>query len=356
MKIGILGAGQLAQMLAHSAYQLGLETLCLTDDSASPAGRNSPLLLGSLEEVSIFQEFTANCDVITLENENIEVGMLEQLQQYRPVYPSPNAIRVAQDRLLEKQAFTDLDIPVPDFVEVDSELRLQEAVLALGCPAVLKTRRFGYDGKGQFLIKRLEQVPEAWQAMQGQPAILEKFIEFEGEVSLIAVRSQRGDIIFYPLIKNTHKNGILRWSQFPYLDSALQQQAENYARALLEQFQYVGVLALEFFVGSFGLMANEMAPRVHNSGHLTIESTCASQFENHLRAIIDMPLVQPRVASPGLMINIIGNWPKLKISDYSPGIHIYNYGKKARQNRKLGHITVLGSDTKLPEALRQLIA
>jgi 5-(carboxyamino)imidazole ribonucleotide synthase len=355
MKIGIVGAGQLAQLLAHSAYQLSLETLCVTEEADAPAGRNSRLLLGSLEETAIIQEFVQNSDVITIENENIDVEILEQLHQFKPVYPAPNVVRVAQDRLLEKQAFVQLGIPVPDFAEVDSEDELDHALLEIGYPAVLKTRRFGYDGKGQFIIKEKGQVAEAWRAMKGEPAIVESFIEFNYEVSLLAARNIEGEMVFYPLVKNTHRDGILRLSEFPYRDASLQKQAESYAKKLLEHFKYVGVLAFEFFAGSFGLIANEIAPRVHNSGHLTIEATSCSQFENHLRAISGMPLVQPVVIVPSLMINIIGNWPKLKISDFNPGVHIYNYGKKPRENRKLGHITVLDFHQTLPQVLIDLI-
>lgn len=355
MRIGILGGGQLAQLLAHSAYQIGLETLCLVDEARCPASRVSPVIVGTLEEQDILREFVESSDVCTLENENIDAGLLSLLEKEGPVYPMPNIIKVAQDRLLEKQAFQHLAIPVPDYAEVDSEHELKHVLKEIGTPAVLKTRRFGYDGKGQFVIQSLDQIKEAWQAIGAQPAVVEAFVPFEFEVSLIAARNPQGEMVFYPLIKNTHRHGILRLSEFPYRDVELQKQAETYVGKLLEHFNYVGVLAFEFFVTNHGLLANEIAPRVHNSGHLTIEATRCSQFENHLRAISGMPLVKPEVIAPALMINIIGNWPKLKKSELGAGIHLYDYGKTAREGRKLGHITVLDAHKSLPEALMTLI-
>lgn len=338
MKVGILGAGQLAQLLAHSAYILGIETLCFSDTKDTPAARCSPLFLGDLHDEKALKAFAEQCDVITLENENIDIAILKSLQQYTRVLPEPDAIRVAQDRLFEKTLFQDQHIPTPLFAAVDSLATLNAAIQEIGVPAILKTRRFGYDGKGQCVIHSADQAEHAWNMIGNVPAILEGFVKFDFEVSMLAARNASNDIIFYPLIKNTHEQGILRISESPFIHPQLQQRAEDYITRLLTHFDYVGVLAFEFFVQGDQLIANEIAPRVHNSGHLTIEGFNVSQFESHLRSVTDLPLIQPVLRAPTIMHNIIGVFPQVTKKEYAAA-HVYHYGKSERPERKLGHIT-----------------
>ena len=336
MKIGILGAGQLAQLLAESAYQLGLKTLCFSDSADVPAARLSPLFLGDLKDPHALQTFAQQCDVITLENENIDIGILEFMQQYAPVFPGIEAVRVAQDRLLEKTLFQQKNIPTPLFAAIDSLADLSQAIATIGLPAILKTRRFGYDGKGQVVIKTAGQAADAWAAIGEVPAILEGFVDFDFEVSMIAARNASQAMVFYPLIKNKHDQGILRISESPFIHLELQKLAETYITRLLTQFEYVGVLAFEFFVQGNQLIANEIAPRVHNSGHLTIEGFNVSQFETHLRSVTGLPLVHPVLRAPTVMKNIIGTFPVFLPEEYAH-MHVYDYGKPPRPGRKLGH-------------------
>ena len=338
MKIGILGAGQLAQLLAHSAYSLGLETVCFTASADVPAARLSPLYLGELHDSKALIDFAQQCDVITLENENIAAEIIDRLARYKPVLPDRNAIQTAQDRLTEKSLLQTLNIPTPRFASVDSLADLNAAIAKLGLPAVLKTRRFGYDGKGQVLLHDSHAAAAAWDTIAHVPAILESWVPFEHEVSLLGVRNRSGASVYYPLIKNTHEQGILRFSTSPFIAPALQALAEQHMQTLFDHLNYVGVLAFEFFVKDAQLIANEIAPRVHNSGHLTIEGFNVSQFENHLRSILDLPLIKPILRATTKMTNLIGTLPMLTTADYQNS-HIYYYGKTPRPGRKLGHVT-----------------
>ncbi|MDQ8039758.1 MAG: 5-(carboxyamino)imidazole ribonucleotide synthase [Rickettsiella sp.] len=337
MKVGILGAGQLAQLLAHSAYSLGLETVCFTNNPDVPAARFSPLYIGNIHDSKDLIGFAEQCDVITFENENIAPEIIEFLSQYKPVLPDQKAIKVAQDRFIEKTFLQTLNIPTPCFAAIDSLTDLNTAISNIGLPALLKTRRFGYDGKGQVLLHDTHLAANAWDAIDRVPAILEKWVTFEHEVSLIAARNQTGATIFYPLIKNTHKQGILRFSESPFTNPDLQKLAEYHMQLVFDALDYVGVMAFEFFVKESQLIGNELAPRVHNSGHLTIEGFNASQFENHLRSILDCPLIKPILRASTKMTNIIGILPELTIQDCQ-NIHFYNYGKTPKPGRKLGHI------------------
>lgn len=338
MKVGILGAGQLAQLLAQSAYSLGLETLCFTDSPDVPAARFSPLYLGSLHDEKALRGFAKQCDVITLENENIAPEILDRLAQYTPVLPDQKAIQIAQDRFTEKSFLQRLNIPTPHFAVVDSLANLNTAIASIGLPALLKTRRFGYDGKGQVILHDSQEAASAWETIKHVPAILEAWIPFEHEVSLIGARNRAGATVYYPLIKNTHEQGILRFSESPFISPALQALAEQYMQTLFNALNYMGVLAFEFFVKDTQLIANEIAPRVHNSGHLTIEGFNVSQFENHLRSILNFPLIKPVLRTPTKMTNMIGTLPTLTTQDYQ-NAHIYYYGKTPRTGRKLGHVT-----------------
>jgi len=288
----------------------------------------------------------AECQVVTYEFESVPVAAAEAIAAFVPVYPPPIALRVAQDRFSEKSCFRELGITTAPFAAVDSEADLARAVHALGLPAVLKTRRLGYDGKGQFVLRQATDVPEAWRAVGGAPSILEGFVRFERELSLIAVRGQDGHTAFYPLVENHHERGILRKSlaPAPRLSPALQSAAEAYATLLLEHLSYVGVLTVELFDTAAGLVVNVIAPRLHNSGHYSIEGARTSQFENHLRAILGLPLGDTSALSPSCMLNLVGSLPSsaavLAVSD----AHLHLYGKSPRPGRKVGHITVRGRD------------
>lgn len=324
--VGIIGGGQLAQLLAMTAYQLGHKTLCFVEEEECPAKRLSPLFVGKLSDSDAIKKFSEKVDVITVENENVDIDYLKKCEIIKPVFPNPDIIKIAQDRLLEKNCFLQLNIPTTEFFEVNSVLDLKAE------DGFLKTRRFGYDGKGQIRISQYSNLSATWKKLN-KPAIFEFFIDFKTEVSLLVARNSAGDIQFFPFIENTHQEGVLRSSRFANF-LQLQEQAQYYATTLVESLNYIGVLAIEFFVHENQLIANEMAPRVHNSGHLTIEGCNVSQFEQHLRAILNLPLIKPTIIQSVEMVNVIGEWPE----NLDQFLHIYHYGKLSRKNRKLGHL------------------
>jgi 5-(carboxyamino)imidazole ribonucleotide synthase len=280
--------------------------------------------------------------VVTYEFESVPVSAAESLASAVPVFPPPKALRTAQDRWLEKSCFRELGIGTAPFEAVDSAADLAQALTRIGTPAVLKTRRLGYDGKGQFVLHHAHEAAAAWAAVGAAPSILEGFVRFERELSLISVRGKDGQIVFYPLVENQHEHGILRVtrSPAPAISGELQRAAESYATALLEQLDYVGVLALELFQVGNALVANEIAPRVHNSGHFSIEGSRTSQFENHLRAILGLPLGDPSALGPSCMLNLVGTLPSSAAVLAVPDAHLHLYGKSPRPGRKVGHITV----------------
>lgn len=342
MRIGILGGGQLGRMLALAGYPLGLRFRTLDLSPDAPAGQVSELMAADFNDTDALKRFARGLDIVTYEFENVPVDPARFLSRRVAVFPPPEALEAAQDRLTEKRFFEHLGIPTPAFVAVDTWDDLKTALNDMGLPAVLKTRRFGYDGKGQMVIRKTEDVSGAWQSLGGVPLILEGFVAFEREVSILAVRSRNGETVFYPLIENHHHDGILRLSLCPTpgTTSELQREAEAYARSVLEALNYVGVLAIEFFERDGHLLANEMAPRVHNSGHWTIEGAEVSQFENHLRAITGWPLGSTATVGYSAMVNLIGTLPDLRTVLAMDNVHLHLYGKAPRPNRKLGHITL----------------
>ncbi|MEE9451535.1 MAG: 5-(carboxyamino)imidazole ribonucleotide synthase [Gammaproteobacteria bacterium] len=347
MKVGILGGGQLARMLALAAQPLGIETLCLsatTDTSAKPV---SPEIIRDDNSPTQLQDFTDQVDVITYENENIPLEIATKIAAHKNIYPGATALKVAQDRLLEKKCFTQLEINTPQYSAIESQQDLNDAVAEIGLPAVLKSRRFGYDGKGQFIIRTPSDIDQAWQTLGNQALILEQFIPFQTEVSIIATCDQQQQIKYYPLIENNHQHGILRLSRAPYENLQLQQQAQLYCQRLCTHLNYVGTLAIEFFLIDGQLLANEIAPRVHNSGHWTIEGADTSQFENHLRAICDLPLGSTASRGNSAMFNCLGELPPINDILAIPGAHFHDYHKQARPQRKLGHITLNTDDNTL---------
>lgn len=344
MTIGVLGGGQLGRMLALAGYPLGLRFRFLDTTDAAPTGPLAELVVArSFEDVQALDQFVDGVDVVTYEFENVPVGAARRLAEHAPVFPPPEALEAAQDRLTEKQFFQELGIPVPPFAAVDSYLDLTRAVASLGLPAVLKTRRMGYDGKGQAVLRDALDVERAWAEIgEAGPLILEAFVSFEREVSIIGVRGQSGETAFYPVVQNEHPGGILGLSLAPApdLSPALQSRAEGYARAIMERLSYVGVLALELFQCGDELWANEMAPRVHNSGHWTIEGSETSQFENHIRAVAGLPLGSTAMVGAAAMLNLIGGVPELADVLRVTGAHLHLYGKSPAPGRKVGHVTV----------------
>lgn len=340
MKIGILGAGQLGQMLALAGIPLGLRFVFLDPKADAPGGAIAPQIIADFDDSAALDQLAGQVDLVTFDFENVPVASARRLAERCPVYPNPDALAVGQDRLAEKQLFQRLGIPTAPFRAVDSYQELKAAVSALGLPAIVKTRRFGYDGKGQFHLQRAEQVEAAWRQLGGRPLLLEGVVNFEREVSVLAARSRRAEIKFYPVPENHHRTGILRRSRAPLGDPALARLAENYGQRVLTALDYVGVLAIEFFVVDGRLLANEMAPRVHNSGHWTIEGAVTSQFENHLRAVLGWPLGATDPVGHSVMLNCIGREPRADAVLAIPGAHLHSYGKRPQPGRKLGHVTL----------------
>lgn len=339
--VGIVGGGQLGRMLALAGYPPGLRFRVLDPKPDAPAGVVAEHIVGNYDDPEALQRLAAGADVVTYEFENVPVEAARLLSQTCPVFPPPVALATAQDRLIEKQFFRNQGIPTATFAGVESRASFDAALSRFGLPAVLKTRHMGYDGKGQMIIHQPEDREQAWERFGGTPLILESLVPFERELSLLAVRGRNGAMVFYPLIENTHRDGILHRSvaPAPNLAPTLQGVAEGYATRVLHALDYVGVLAIEFFQFGGGLLANEMAPRVHNSGHWTIEGAETSQFANHLRAILGWPLGDPSPIGVSLMENIIGSVPDVGDILANPRAHLHLYGKSPRPGRKLGHIT-----------------
>jgi 5-(carboxyamino)imidazole ribonucleotide synthase len=355
LNVGILGGGQLGRMLALAGMPLGLRFRFLEPKRPAPVDGLGRVVRATYDDADAVRRFAAGLDVVTYEFENVPDSTVHLLEQLLPVHPSASALRVAQDRLTEKQAFETVGIPTPVFHPVDSRDGLEEAIGHVGLPAVLKTRRFGYDGKGQFVISGPPQVEPAWRALNGRPLILERFVDFTRELSILGARASDGRVVLYPLVENEHRGGILHRSlaPAPVASSLLQERAEGYLRRLLEQMKYVGVLALELFQKGDELLANEMAPRVHNSGHWTQDGARTSQFENHLRAVCGMPLGDAgmREGYAG-MLNLVGSVPDRDAVLAIPGAHLHLYGKQARAGRKLGHGNAVGVD---PSAVMEVL-
>jgi 5-(carboxyamino)imidazole ribonucleotide synthase len=340
--VGVLGGGQLGRMLALAGYPLGLRFRFLDPNPESPAGQLAERVGERFDSPAALDRFAPGLSVATYEFENVPVPLVRALAQRVPVYPPPAALEASQDRLPEKLLFQRLGLPTAPFAAVETRADLDRALGETGLPALLKTRRFGYDGKGQALIRGPGDAARAWEALGGVPLLLEGFVAFEREVSQVAVRGRDGALAFYPLVENHHENGILSLTlaPAPCVSPGLQEQAVDLTRRVLEALDYVGVLAIEFFQQGGRLIANEMAPRVHNSGHWTIEGTQTSQFENHLRAVLGWPLGEAAALGPCAMVNLIGTPPRAHAVLAVPGAHLHLYGKSPLPGRKVGHVTV----------------
>lgn len=328
-------------MLGAAGQSMGLEFTFLDPSPDPPAKRVGEVVSCPFDRSDGLARLAAHADIVTYEFENVPVDAVERLSGRVPVRPGAEALRQAQDRLREKRLFEALSIPVPGYAPVDSEADLEAAVEALGLPMVLKTRRLGYDGKGQARLASPDEFPAAIERLGKRNLIAEQWIPFDREVSAIGARRSNGEIAAYPLTENQHGDGILRVSRAPVGGGALTRLAHDYLERLMGRLDYIGVLALELFVVGDRLLANEFAPRVHNSGHWTIEGTVCSQFENHLRAILDMPLGDPAAVGHAGMVNLIGSIPERARRPIDPRVFVHDYGKQPRPGRKLGHITVV---------------
>ncbi|UNK50606.1 5-(carboxyamino)imidazole ribonucleotide synthase [Lysobacter sp. S4-A87] len=343
--VGILGGGQLARMLALSGAPLGLRFLVMDNVADACAGQFAPMVVGDYRDESTLAEFASRVDVATFDFENVPAESAQWLSERVQVFPNPRALATAQDRLAEKTLFQQLGIPVPPFAAIDTREQLDAAIAQIGTPCILKTRRLGYDGKGQFRIKTPADADGAWDALGAQASkvglILEGFVHFERELSVVAVRGRDGEFRTWPLTENWHVDGVLSASLAPArVDGALADVAYEHARKLGEALDYVGVFALELFCRDGELLANELAPRVHNSGHWTIEGSETSQFQNHLRAVLGLPLGDTRMVGLACMLNWIGEMPSPTPVLAEPGGHWHDYGKSSRAGRKVGHATV----------------
>jgi 5-(carboxyamino)imidazole ribonucleotide synthase len=365
--IGILGGGQLGYMLALAGYPLGLHFRFLDPSPEAPVGRIATRITAQYDDHSALKKFAAGLELVTYEFENVPVEAARFLAERVPVLPPPAALEAAQDRLNEKHLFQELGIATTEFAPVTDRDALDAAVRQIGLPAILKTCRMGYDGKGQWILRSAEDVARAKSELPAATAelgkraapelsqpnatfLLERLVPFTRELSVLAVRGRDGETAAYPLVENHHRGGILRLSlaPAPQLDRAVQHAAEDAARRVLDALQYVGVLAIEFFEHEGRLLANEMAPRVHNSGHWTIEGAVTSQFENHLRAVVGLPLGSTSAIGSSAMLNLIGDVPNSEEVLAVRDAHLHLYGKSARAGRKLGHVTLRASS---PEQL-----
>jgi 5-(carboxyamino)imidazole ribonucleotide synthase len=343
--VGILGAGQLARMLAQAGQPMDLEFVFLDPAEDACAAEFGQHICADWDDESALKELGQRADVVTFDFENVPELSASLIESLCPVYPPPRALYKSQDRMREKTMMQELDIPVAPFFPVASRPDLMRAVEKIGLPCVLKTRRFGYDGKGQTVLRFQEDLERAWQQLGDFELICEGFVSFQAECSIIAARGRDGQTVFWPLTRNLHRGGILAISMAPAFDMQLQSRAETMIKSLLDHLDYTGVMALELFLMNGELLANEFAPRVHNSGHWTIDGAHTSQFENHLRAICGMPLGDAGVSSPAVMFNLLGEMPayaKQQAADphSTAGLHWHDYHKTPREGRKIGHVTL----------------
>ena len=331
-------------MLALAGHPLDIRCTTLDPARGSPASQVAPSIVGHYDDREALARLANGADVVTFEFENVPVEAARFLMELAPVFPPAEALETAQDRVNEKRLFDEVGLPAAPHEPVATPDELRSAVDRIGTPAVLKTRRLGYDGKGQAVIHDAVLAEDAWRAIGEVPAILERLVAFDRELSVLGARGRDGSVAFYPLVENHHREGILRLSIAPAPDLTrhLQERAESLARAVMDRLEYVGVMAIELFQMGDELLGNEMAPRVHNSGHWTIEGAATSQFENHLRAVTGLPLGSTEARGSSAMVNLIGVVPDTAAVSNIPGAHLHLYGKEARPGRKLGHVTIVG--------------
>ena len=342
-KIGILGGGQLARMLALSGYPMGFEFVFFDPTEDACAGQVGELICAEYHNEVALEEFCQKVDVVTLDFENVPVETLRFVEKKKPVFPSPEVLEIAQDRLLEKQFCHSYGIPTTDFETINSVSELKFASKKFDYDAILKTRRMGYDGKGQYRINQATDINQIPDSLFLQDLILEKRVAFNREVSVIVARNGLGDIKSWPLCENKHKDGILTTTIVPAKHSSLDEITIDYAKQLAVALNYIGVLVIEFFQTEDAVYVNEMAPRVHNSGHWSIEGAHTSQFENHLRAGLNLPLGSTCMDGMAAMLNWIGAFPESILSITEEQLFWHVYGKEPRAGRKIGHTTLLAT-------------
>jgi len=345
MRIGVIGGGQLARMMALAASPLGIRVHALDPAVDACAGEVAPLEVAAFDDLIALHRFAGLCNAITFDFENVSAPALNELAAVRPVRPNPLSLATAQDRGAEKALFARIETAVAPFAIIDQPQQIAAAAVSVAFPAILKTRRFGYDGKGQINVADASLLEDAYTRLGNAPCVLETRVRFQRELSLVAVRALDGEIRCYPLVENVHVNGILSLTLAPAeVTPLLAAAAERCARRVAEALDYVGVLAIEFFDVDGQLIANEMAPRVHNSGHWTIEGAVTSQFENHVRAVAGLPLGDTAAHGVSCMLNWIGDLPDRNRALTVPGLHWHDYGKSARAGRKVGHATITAPD------------
>ncbi|CAN5720844.1 5-(carboxyamino)imidazole ribonucleotide synthase [soil metagenome] len=342
--VGVLGGGQLARMLAIAGAPIGVRVVQLTPD---PDARDdvAATIRGDYTDIDALNELAARAQVVTYETENVPPAAVQHLHRRVQLLPPPPALVLAADRWAEKELFTRLGIPSAAHARIVVQDDLGAALHAIGLPAVVKTRHLGYDGKGQTVCRTEEELLAAWHRLGAVPLLCERYIPFEREISIIAVRSADGEVRCYSPSENVHEKGILRatLAPAPDLSPALRETAASYVQRILEDLDYTGVLALELFQHDDTLLANEIAPRVHNTGHWTIEGADISQFENHLRAVLGWPLGSTANRGHSVMVNLIGDTPPMIELLAVSGAHVHMYGKRPRPGRKLGHVSIAAS-------------
>ena len=345
-------------MLALAGIPLGARFRFLEPRQPAPVDGVGEVVRAAYDDAAALVRFREGLDVVSYEFENVPDSSARYLDEVVSVYPPPAALEFARDRRHEKEGFGRLDIPAAPWRSIDTRADLDTAVAELGLPAVLKTRRLGYDGKGQAVLRTAADVDGAWDALGDRPLILEGFVDFSRELSIIGVRRQDGDTVFYPLVENTHRRGVLVRTDAPAtgVDAALQAAAEAYAGAVMASLGYVGVMALELFELGHGLLANEVAPRVHNSGHWTQNGSVTSQFENHMRAIMGLPLGPTSAVGHSVMLNLLGRLPDVAVVLREPLAHLHLYDKAPRPGRKIGHVNITGPDRAEVQAAAARIA
>lgn len=351
--LGMLGGGQLGRMFTIAARTMGYEVVVLDPDKESPAGKLATThICADYSDQVALDQIAKNCDAITTEFENVPAATLDALAKTKPVRPGAKAISIAQDRIQEKNFLKDNGFTTAPFAVIHSLEDLKNSISEIGTPSILKVSRFGYDGKGQFGINTESDIEKAWQALEGEACVLEQRMPLDIEVSVVLARGTQGEVATYPVSENIHEGGILDVSVVPArIDKALEEQVIDMAKEITTALDYIGLMAVEFFISNGKILVNEIAPRPHNSGHYTLDACLTDQFEQQVRAVCGLPLGDTTLLSPVVMINMLGDiWhggqaPKWqKLLDH-PNVKLHLYGKReARPGRKMGHFNVLSKN------------
>jgi 5-(carboxyamino)imidazole ribonucleotide synthase len=359
VKLGIVGGGQLGRMLAMSAHQLGIDVVVLDPAVDAPAAAVAEHLCAPFDDLAALRELAQRCDVVTFEFESLPADALEQLAALVPLRPGTGSLRATQDRIAERELLERCDVPIAAHaVIVDEQSASRACARAQLFPGRLKTARGGYDGHGQRVVATPADLAGAWRELGEQPCVLEAHVDFTRELSIVGVRALDGRVACWPVVENRHESGVLAatLAPAPHLDAATQLEAVAILERVAAELDHVGVLTVELFQAAGGLVANEVAPRVHNSGHWTIEGARTSQFANHVRAVCDLPLGSTDLACPAVMVNLLGELPPRELVLARPLAALHDYGKQPRDGRKLGHVTELAPDGDLERIADALAA